>query len=88
MNWMTKELMNWILQQQPPHRGFGFRVAESEDGIWLVCSLEEFAKYSQTQQEDLAAWLGFLCNSIRQKGVPCFIAREEDYQKEKSIDAV
>lgn len=82
MRYMTTEIMEWILAQEPPHRGFGFRVFENQDGIWLVCSLEEFSKYSGPQQEDLAVWLGHLCNSIRQRGVPCFITREEDHNKE------
>lgn len=79
--YMTRELMEWILSQQPPHRGFGFRVRDNADGVWLIVSLEEFAKYPQAQQEDLAVWMGFLCNSIRQRGVPCFIAREDDMKE-------
>lgn len=84
MNYMTDELMQWILAQQPPHPGFGFHVWENQDGIWLVCSLEEFAKYPQGQQEDLATWMGFLCNSIRQRGVPCFIERLDAFEKENT----
>lgn len=84
--YVTRELMEWILSQKPPHPGFGFRLFENVDGVHLVCSLEEFAKYSGPQQEDLAVWLGFLCNSIRQHGVPCFIAREEDFKTEESIN--
>ena len=75
--YMTKEIMDWLLAQQPPHPGFAFRVHENEFGIWLTVSLEEFAKFSQSRQEDLAMWMGFLCSSIRKRGVPCYIDRQD-----------
>ena len=75
MAYMTREIMQWLIDQKPPHPGFSFRVRENEWGIWLICSLEEFAKYPQSKMEDLAEWMGFLCNSIRKRGVPCYIDR-------------
>lgn len=77
MNYMNKEIMDWLLAQQPPHPGFGFRVKENEWGIWLIVSLEEFSKFPQAKQEDLATWMGFLCGSIRNRGVPCYIDRQD-----------
>lgn len=77
MNYMTKEIMHWLLAQEPPHPGFPFGVHENEFGIWLTVSLEDFARYSQQQQEDLATWMGYLCSHVRQQGVACYIDRQD-----------
>lgn len=82
---MNKEIMNFITSSVPPHRGFAFKVHENDYGIWLGVSLETFAKYSATQQEDLSIWIGSLCSSIRKKGVPCYIYRKEDYFDKKGV---
>jgi hypothetical protein len=72
---MTPETMEWILSQNPPHPGFGFKVRENQWGVWLVVALEEFAKFSGGQQEDLAAFIGGICNTLRQRNIPCYIHR-------------
>lgn len=77
----TADAIRFILEQEPPHRGFGFKLKENEWGLWIMVSLEELAKYSQSQQEDLATWLGWLVSSIRAQKIPCYIAREEDQGK-------
>jgi len=80
--YLTKEVTSWLISQQSPHAGFGYGLRENPDGVWLVVSLEEFAKYSGPQQEDLAAWMGQLCNSLRQRGIPCYIIRKEDLKEQ------
>jgi len=78
----TEDAVRFILEQEPPHRGFAFRLRENEWGLWIIVSLEELARYSQSQQEDIATWLGWLCSSVRQMKVPCYIARDEDHREE------
>lgn len=70
--WITPQIQE-ILHQPPPHRGFAFKVVEGDMGIFLLVSLEEFAKFPQGQQEDFSEWLAGMCNSIRKLKVPCYI---------------
>lgn len=78
MRYLDEKNYRWLIEQRSPHRGFGYMLSESDDGVFLEVSLEEFAKYSGPQQEDLAVWMGHLCNSLRQRGIPCYIIRKED----------
>lgn len=73
MSWITQPVKE-ILHKAPPVRGFAFKVTEAETGIFLLVSLEEFAKYPQQQQEDLSAWMAGMCNEIRNLQIPCYIA--------------
>lgn len=77
MMYMTNEIMQYIMSQQPPHQGFGFGVSESPDGIFITVALDEFAKYSESQQENLALWIGQIVSHIRSLGVPCFLIRKD-----------
>lgn len=73
MTWIDDRVKQ-ILHKAPPVRGFAFKVTETAEGIFLLVSLEEFAKYPQQQQEDLSAWMAGMCNEIRGLRVPCYIA--------------
>jgi hypothetical protein len=72
MSYITPKIQR-ILHQQPPHRGFAFKVSETAEGIFLLVKLEELAKFSQGQQEDISEWMARMCNSIRTLKVPCYI---------------
>lgn len=62
-----------ILHRSPPWKGFAFKVVENGFGIFLLVSLEEFAKFSHRQQEDLSAFMAGICNDIRGLMIPCYI---------------
>ena len=79
--YMTRELMKWFLEQESPYPGFGFSLKENADGVWIIVSLEEFAKYSGPQQENLAVWVGGLCNHVRKQGIPCYIDRVDSFDE-------
>ena len=72
MNYIGKEVQE-ILHRPTPVRGFAFKVTESPDGVFLLISLEELAKYSQPQQESISEWVAGVCNDIRKLHVPCYI---------------
>lgn len=64
-----------ILHSPAPWPGFAFKVVENPEGIYLLVSLDELAKFSQRQQEDISAWMAGMCNQIRQMQIPCYIQR-------------
>lgn len=72
MKWITPRVQE-ILHQPAPWPGFAFKVIEADGGIFLMVKLEELAKFSQRQQEDISAWMAGMCNSIRQLTIPCYI---------------
>jgi hypothetical protein len=72
MSFITPKVQR-LIHQKPPHRGFAFKVTETDEGIFLLVKLEELANYSQGQQEDISAWMAGICNSIRTLRIPCYI---------------
>lgn len=82
---MTKEIMNWLLEQKSPFPNFGYKVSESPDGIFITVALEEFAKFSGPQQEMLAVWVGGLVSYIRKQGVPCYLNRVDNFNESSNL---
>ena len=72
MSWITPQVQE-LLRTPPPWPGYRFKVVETDEGIFLLNNLEELAKYSQRQMEDISAWQAGMCNSIRQLKIPCYI---------------
>lgn len=62
-----------ILDTPPPWPGFTFKVVESPDGVFILVAVEELAKFSDSQQQDISYWLTSMCTRIRQLKVPCYI---------------
>lgn len=82
--YLSKGLMQEILAQKPPYRGFGFGVTENDFGVLILVALEEFARFPQQQQETLAVWIGKLVESIRAKGIPCYLERIDSLYEQDS----
>lgn len=70
--WITPQIQE-ILHRPAPWRGFAFKVVESADGVFILISMEELAKYSMRQQQDLQVWLAGMATDIRKLQVPCYI---------------
>jgi len=87
MNVMTHEIWNMLITAHAPHKGFKFRPIEGDGCLLLVVSLENLADFSRTEQEDLAQWVGALCQRVRDMGAPCYIERSDNL-KGRGNDAV
>lgn len=72
MSWITPQVQE-ILHRPGPWRGFGFKVVDGEDGVFVLISVEELAQFSGPQQDDIYAWLITMMNDIRKLHVPCYI---------------
>lgn len=72
MSWITPQVQE-ILHRPAPWPGFAFKVVESPDGVFLLLSREELARYPQGQMEDITAWVIGMLNDIRKLHVPCYI---------------
>lgn len=81
MNLMTKEIWNVLITAVPPHRGFKFMPKEGDGYLMLVVSLENLSDFSRQEQEDLAQWIGLLCQQVRDMGTPCIIERSDNIRK-------
>jgi hypothetical protein len=71
--WMTQDAWTLLITSQPPHKGFKFQPVDEEDGLKLRVFLENLAEFPESQRQDLAVWIGSLCQKIRDMGIPCYI---------------
>lgn len=85
MNVMTLEIWDMLITAVPPHQGFMFMPKEGNGCLLLVVSLENLSNFSREQQEDLALWIGSLCQKVRNIGTPCFIERSDNLKKRKVV---
>lgn len=81
MNLMTPQIWSILKASVPPHRGFMFQPIECDGYIGLRVFLDNFADFSRPQQEDLALWIGSLCQQVRDLGTPCYIEGAENVKE-------
>lgn len=72
---MTKEIWKTLLSARPPYPNFEFQPVEYDGYINLRVFTDNFAEFSQPQQESLALFIGMLVKRVRDLGVPCYIEK-------------